>query len=183
MIRRMPSGQGPARAASRPGSARPSRPARWAVRAVRRSRAKHPPAKRPPAKRIRAPRTGGLSGRATALTLVLLALAVAYAYPMRVYLSQQAEIDRMVTAQEQQRQRITALTESLSKWEDDDYVIAQARWRLKFVRPGEIAYIVLDDRAPGAAGGADGVKTGPWYRQIWSNIQRADHPLPGDLPE
>ena len=153
------------------------------MRAVRRSRARQAPAKRSPAKRIRAPRTGGLSGRATALTLVLLALAIAYAYPMRVYLSQQAEIDRMVAAQEQQRQRIAALTESLSKWEDDDYVIAQARWRLKFVRPGEIAYIVLDDRAPGAAGGADSVKTGPWYRQIWSNIQRADHPLPGDLPE
>jgi hypothetical protein len=116
--------------------------------------------------------------------LVLLALAIAYAFPMRVYLSQQAEIDRMVAAQEQQRQRIVALTESLSKWEDDDYVIAQARWRLKFVRPGEIAYIVLDDQAPGAAGGPDGAAGGgPWYRQIWSNLQRADHPLPGDLPE
>jgi len=175
----MPSGQGPARAASRPGSTRPPRPG---LRVAKRSSPQQR-AKRPPAKRIRAPRTGGLSGRATALTLVLLALAIAYAYPMRVYLSQQAEIDRMVAAQEQQRQRIAALTESLSKWEDDDYVIAQARWRLKFVRPGEIAYIVLDDRAPGAAVGPDGVEQGPWYRQIWSNIQRADHPLPSDLPE
>lgn len=181
----MPSGQGPARPASAPSRPRGRRRQLTATGSRRQGLRPHRSGSGVPrvaAKRIRAPRPRQLSGRTTALTVVLVALIVAYAFPMRVYLGQQAEINRLVAAQEQQRQRIAALTESLSKWEDDDYVIAQARWRLKYVRPGEVAYIVLDDQAPGAAGGSGAAGVGPWYRQIWSNIQAADQPLPGDVP-
>ncbi|MGE5829185.1 MAG: FtsB family cell division protein [Micromonosporaceae bacterium] len=203
--RKMPSGQGPARGGTggrpgvRPGlprarthrpappdlagGARPSTAARRAGRARgdARTPAKRPPAKRLPAKRIWAPRSGRLSGRGTALVLVVAVLALAYAYPLRVYLAQQAEIDRLVTSQEQQRQRIVALTEALSKWDDDEYVITQARWRLKYVRPGEVAYIVVDDQAgPGSTGTRPATGTGSWVGQVWSTIRAADGPGPGE---
>lgn len=122
-----------------------------------------------------------MSGRTTALLVVIAALALAYAYPLRVYLAQQAEIDRLVTSQEQQRQRIAGLTEALSKWDDDEYVIAQARTRLKYVRPGEVAYIVVDDPGgPGASGSGPATGTGSWVGQVWSTIQAADGPGPGE---
>ena len=47
-----------------------------------------------------------ISARTATLVLLLLALAFAYAYPVRVYLAQQAEIDRLEQAQSEQRQRI-----------------------------------------------------------------------------
>jgi hypothetical protein len=116
------------------------------------------------------------------LLVVVAALALAYAYPLRVYLAQQAEIDRLVNSQEQQRQRIAALTEALSKWDDDEYVIAQARWRLKYVRPGEVAYIVVDDQgSPGSAGRRPATGTGSWVGQVWSTIQAADGTGTGEL--
>lgn len=118
-----------------------------------------------------------MSGRATVLGLVLLGLALAYAYPVRVYLAQQAEIERMEAAQQAQRQRIAQLTEQISKWDDDEYVIAQARRRLHYVRPGEVAYVIVEDpsvTAPADAGKS--VNTGPWFSQLWSNLQAADNP-------
>jgi cell division protein FtsB len=140
-----------------------------------RTSARRPSAKRPPAKRIWAPRPGRQSGRTTALLLVIAVLALAYAYPLRVYLAQQAEIDRLVASQEQQSQRIAALNEALAKWDDDQYVIAQARWRLKYVRPGEVAYIVLDDQGgAGSTGRGPATGTGSWVGQVWSTIQAAD---------
>jgi cell division protein FtsB len=116
-----------------------------------------------------------LGGRATVLGLVLIALALAYAYPIRVYLAQQAEIERMQQAQEDQRQRIAALGEQLAKWDDPEYVRTQARRRLHYVKPGEVAYVIVE--APQPAVGNESAKardTGPWYDQLWSTIQAAD---------
>jgi cell division protein FtsB len=184
--RRMPSGQGPARDPAR-GSAR-----RWL------SRAAHPVAHRgsarpadahlaiqrahrsidPPerARRTMAPRPPRrISGRAAALGLLVIALVLAYAYPVRVYLAQQAEIDQMLAAQQAQRQRIQALTEELDRWDDDQYVIAQARKRLHYVRRGERVYVVGADPAAAAGSGANPAPA-TWLSQLWANIQAADDP-------
>jgi cell division protein FtsB len=109
------------------------------------------------------------------LGLVLIALALAYAYPVRVYLAQQAEIDRMRQAQDAQRDRIAGLSEQLAKWEDDEYVRTQARRRLHYVKPGEVAYVIVE--APSSAISnvdAKAKDSGPWFDQLWSTIQAAD---------
>jgi cell division protein FtsB len=202
MSRRMPSGQRPGRhgmrsaAATRPrppgqrgGARRAPRldpPARPVARADHSSdhnrRADHNQSgvrgvRRPvgPARRVKAPRAPRrISGRAAVLGLLLLALAFAYAYPVRVYLAQEAQIDDLETSQQAQRERIRALTERVARWNDDEYVIAQARSRLQFVRRGEVLYIVGADPAlPGAAATGD---QAPWYRELWSNLQAADNP-------
>jgi len=110
------------------------------------------------------------------LGFILCTLALAYAYPLRTYLAQQAEIDRLAAAQGIQKQRIGALLEQLARWEDDEFVIAQARRRLHYVRPGEVAYVIVDstDNGPGSSGRSE--DTGPWFRQLWSNLQAADNP-------
>jgi cell division protein FtsB len=188
--RRMPGGQGPARGGTRATGAprRPSgAPARMR-RAVERTREHHttPPTSASkgggirraagPARRIRAPRRPRrISGRAATLGLLVLALAFAYAYPVRVYLGQLARIDQIEGSQAEQRQRIQELTEQLKKWDDDQYVIGQARRRLHYVREGELFYVVGTD----GPAGADAPTTGPpdpWFTQLWSGVQVIDSP-------
>jgi hypothetical protein len=112
--------------------------------------------------------------------MLLIGLLLAYAYPVRVYLSQQNEIDQLERHQAAQVTRIHDLNGRLEKWNDDEYVKAQARGRLLFAPPGEQPLLVIDKsqpkpssigpvQAPGGAGDA-----GPWYSKLWSSIQAAD---------
>jgi cell division protein FtsB len=90
-----------------------------------------------PARRTNAPRRPPqLSGRAVALGLLLVALVLAYAYPVRTYLAQQAEIDQLQQAEIEQRKRIQDLNDALARWEDPEYVAAQARARLQICARG-----------------------------------------------
>jgi cell division protein FtsB len=133
----------------------------------------------PRSRRTRAPRPRRLSARAIVLGLVLVALALAYAYPVRVLLSQQAQIASILNAQDEQRARIAALNNELAKWADDEYVRTQARRRLRYVKPGEVAYVIVPAPNGGRSGtgGTTGTATGtPWYLQLWSSVQAADDP-------
>lgn len=194
MQRRMPSGQGPARR-SKPRVAARGAVSRTASRSTSRtgSRTSTARASRPAlarrvatgaaagsAKRTLAPRPRQLTGRATVLFVVLAALALGYAYPVRVYLSQRAEISRMESGQAEQRRHIDELSDEVAKWQDDAYVVSQARTRIYMFYPGEIPLLVLWDEA-GAARDA-GVEQvadqsspdGPWYGRLWSSIEVAN---------
>jgi cell division protein FtsB len=115
------------------------------------------------------------------LGLVVSALVLTLAYPAQRYLAQQAEIAEMEQAQAAQRQRIVQLEELQQKWEDPAYVRAQARARLQWVLPGEVAYVILD-KTPKTAATPTPVRAsrarldGPWYGKLWSGVQAADHP-------
>ncbi len=130
------------------------------------------------AKRTRAPQPRRLSGRAAVACMLLIGLLLAYAYPVRVYLSQQNEIDQLERSQAAQRQHIDDLAGQLQKWNDDEYVKAQARGRLLFVLPGEKPLLVVDNAPkPGPAGtvaptGRDDAS--PWYGKLWTSIRTAD---------
>lgn len=130
-----------------------------------------------PARRTRAPRRPRrISGRAAVLGALLIALAFAYAYPVRVYLEQQAQINALKTSQQQQRQRIQALTDKLALWNDDAYVTAQARTRFQLVRKGELLYMVVDPAA--SQSGTEDHKA-PWFERLWSNLKETDKPSGG----
>jgi cell division protein FtsB len=127
-----------------------------------------------PARRTRAPRRPRrISGRAAVLGTLLIALAFAYAYPVRVYLEQQAQINALRASQQQQRQRIQSLTDSLAQWNDDDYVIAQARTRFQLVRKGESLYVVVD---PAKSQSDTDHQAAPWFEQLWGNLRQIDNP-------
>ncbi len=128
-----------------------------------------------PARRTTAPRGPiRVSGRAAALGLLLLALTLAYAYPLRVYLAQQAEINQLESDQRAQREHIQQLADQVARWNDDEYVIAQARSRLQLVRAGERVYVVgVDPTTTGETGPA---APSTWYEQVWSSVQTADDP-------
>ncbi len=169
--RRTPSGQGPGRSrASRPARSVGRSAARPAVRRTAASRAGG-------AKRTRAPKPKGrFTGRAAILALVLSALVLAYAYPVRTYLAQRAEIERLSESQDAQRKRIAGLEKELAKWDDPEYVRAQARSRLHYIRPDEVPYVVIDSDK-GRSGRNAGKPTGagtPWHERMWGSIAATD---------
>jgi hypothetical protein len=113
------------------------------------------------------------------LASLLLALLLGYAYPVRVYLSQQAQIAALEQHQADQQDHIDQLAQERAKWNDDQYVIAQARSRLHYVLPGETPYVVLggDPAAnPGSTRPGTGAKPAkhPWYGGLWSSIGAAN---------
>ncbi|MGW0505264.1 FtsB family cell division protein [Micromonospora sp. NPDC003241] len=200
--RRTPGGQRPARRpgrTGRPGTGRGAVRDGGGVRAESRTTAGRAPsaargaegvrsAKRPAAARrtaaggvtrLSAPRSRGLTGRATVLVAVLIALALAYTYPVRVYLDQQADIERMEASQAAQRKLIAELTEEAEKWQDDAFIEAKARERFFMTRPGEKLVVLLDDPA-GAARDAGTTQPGTpsipdrWYDTLWSSVRAAD---------
>src|SRR5688500_1159719 len=91
------------------------------------------------ATRTRAPQPRRFTGRAAVLGMVLVGLLLAYAYPVRVYLAQQAEIAGLEQQQREQRERIAGLADERAKWDDPEFVKAQAKKELQYVLPGEIS--------------------------------------------
>ncbi|MEU9511663.1 septum formation initiator family protein [Micromonospora sp. NPDC048169] len=206
--RRTPGGQRPARRPGQPGRAGGARVRSTArdngVRAEARAAGRSPgasratdgvrPASRPaaarrtaaggPVKRLTAPQPRRFTGRATVLFAVLIALALAYTYPVRVYLDQQADIERMEASQAEQRRLIESLTAEAAKWKDDAYVETKARERFFMVRPGETALVVLRDPDGAARDAGKGTTQGapkppePWYDTLWGSVQAANAERP-----
>lgn len=118
-----------------------------------------------------------LTSRAAILGLVLCALVLTFAYPARIYLDQRREINQLEAAQTAQQQRVQGLRDELARQADPAYVEAQARERLRYVLPGETAYIIVDS-SPGSGtpqGAAPSpTPSGSWLEALWGSLQRAD---------
>ncbi|RXZ46866.1 septum formation initiator family protein [Agromyces fucosus] len=81
----------------------------------------------------------------------VLVLAVVVLAPTIAAFAQQrqqiAELRAAVSAQEEEVQRLRAERE---RWNDDTFIVTQARERLYYVMPGEVSYLVIDDRTAAA---------------------------------
>ncbi|MFD8074417.1 septum formation initiator family protein [Streptomyces sp. NPDC059718] len=120
-----------------------------------------------------------LTGRAALLALVVCALVVALAYPMRQYVAQRSQIADQRKQAEQARKRVDELREEKARWQDPEYVKAQARARLHYVLPGETAYTVVEPTGAAApedpgARRSDSAARRPWYANLWDGVDHAD---------
>jgi cell division protein FtsB len=132
-------------------------------------------------KRTVAPRPRALTGRAMVLIIVFIALALAYTYPLRVYLAQESQIAQLEADQAETRDQIVQKSQELQKWKDPEYLRAQAREKLFYVRDGEIPLVVLNDPAGAAAeSGRKPPAPAPdrWYDTLWSSVRAADSASP-----
>ena len=86
-----------------------------------------------------------LTSRAAVLVLVLAVLVVSYASSLRAYVEQRRHIGALQERIERSEQHISDLKREKQRWEDDAYVISQARARFAFGFPGEVGYRVLDE--------------------------------------
>jgi cell division protein FtsB len=127
-----------------------------------------------------------LTGRAAVLALVVSALVLTLAYPAQRYLAQQAQLSELERDLAAQKASIAALEVRREKWDDPAYVKAQARQRLQYVMPGEVAYVIIDPARDAAEASAPSSVSrvradGPWYGRLWSGVRAADRPatVPG----
>lgn len=127
------------------------------------------------------------TSRATVLVLVLCSLVAILAYPTRQFISQRAEISAQRAKAEHARQQVEQLRRDKARWQDPEYVKAQARARLHYAMPGETPYIAVDPAGAGAAPSSaappapsDGTAGGavkaakPWYSSVWDSVDAAD---------
>ena len=135
--------------------------------------------------RAAAARSGWLSGiRFSGFSLIMmgvLVLAVIVLAPTIAAFAQQrqqiAELRAAVSAQEEEVQR---LRDERERWNDETFIVTQARERLYYVMPGEVSYLVIDDRT--AAAKADATtevsaevteSKGDWMRTLLDSVMTA----------
>lgn len=129
--------------------------------------------------------------RWVALCSLSLLLAVMLLPTLKSWYDQQQRLDELHAQVSQQEESVTQLRRQKQLWSTDEYVEAQARKRLKFVRPGERSYTVADADAADApeidpeTGAVKGEDSMPWYEQVASSVKDADDPgtrAPSDPP-
>lgn len=126
-----------------------------------------------------------LTRRALVMVVVIVALAISFATTLRVYLTQQHDL---AVAEQEIRERsaqIADLQSELARWNDPDYIKAQARERLGWVMPGETGYRVVGEDGKPLGGGAVisseqtlavGEHDPVWWDRMWGSVQTADAP-------
>jgi len=108
-------------------------------------------------------------------------IAVAVSPFLRAWVEQQSEVAALRAEIAEREATIDELDDQLTRWDDDAYIVAQARERFTYVMPGEVGYVVLDespterDAAAPAAAAARGVAEGhgSWFGALWSSVQLA----------
>ncbi len=108
-------------------------------------------------------------------TLVVLTLLLApYLKP---WLEQRAQVAATRAEVASLRGQVADLQREQARWDDPQFVKAQARGRLNFVMPGETGYVVLDDR-PVTSRPVDAARRAaqvpaavrPWYGDLWASV-------------
>ncbi|MDR0432209.1 MAG: septum formation initiator family protein [Bifidobacteriaceae bacterium] len=125
---------------------------------------------------------------------LLAMLVFALTFPtMRLYLAERQELETIRAEAEIARRDTEELKAELRRWDDPAFVQAQARERLSYVMPGDIAFKVVDpynaptlEPEPDAAalaesvdvrpGGLEGADAIPWYRALWDSVKAAAEP-------
>lgn len=131
----------------------------------------HPDAPRPPRGSTRAPRprrradgttpereaagAGWLSGiRFSGFSLIMmgvLVLAVVVLAPtIAAFAQQRQQIAELRVAVSEQEEEVQRLRDERERWNDETFIMTQARERLYYVMPGEVSFLVIDDRAEAA---------------------------------
>jgi cell division protein FtsB len=119
--------------------------------------------------------------RGAVLLSILAFLAVLLGSTVAAYVNQQGDIAALQDKVAAQEQDVATLRAEQERWRDPAYVEQQARQRLKFVKPGERSYTVLDPEP--ATGTKDPVPEVaapdtplPWYETVWESTRTADAP-------
>lgn len=123
------------------------------------------------------------------MLIALVVVALATLVPtLNSYVSQRQQL---AAAQEQVSQReaqVQELQHRVERWEDPNFVAAQARERLLYAMPGETQYrltdtsgrdvpLTEDQKVAEAAAQED------WYDGLWTSVEAASRLQPQDVPE
>jgi len=127
-------------------------------------------------------RGASITGRLVAVLVVFAILVVTYANSLRVNFAQTHQLAATRAQVQAAQQTVNDLYDQLTRWQDPDYVKAQARARLGWAMPGDISFRVIgtdgqlvggtttpaDDSLP-----LDG-QSQAWWDRLASSIQAVD---------
>ena len=121
-------------------------------------------------------RPGGLrprvTGRAAVLAVVLCAIALSLAYPVREYIAQRQQIDRLLAQGDQLSVRLKTLESQRRQLNNPVFIERLARDRLHMCLATQMCYVVI---SPAAKRHASSRGPGePWYARLWSSVQQAN---------
>lgn len=128
------------------------------------------------------PRT--LSLRALAIALSIMGAIILVAPTLSSYLDQQQQLRDVNASVDEAQARIRALESEALLWSDDEYVTAQARERLGYVKPGQILYMVNDPEAGTAEDEREALEVEleynrraatPWFTTMWDSVTVAGY--------
>lgn len=148
---------------------------------------KKPPAGTTPAKApaSEAARAGWLSGiRFSGFSLIMmgvLVLAVVVLAPtIAAFAAQRQQIAELRAAVSEQEDEVQRLRDERERWNDETFIMTQARERLYYVMPGEVSYLVIDDRTEAAKADAAAEVSaevteskGDWMRTLLDSVMTA----------
>lgn len=115
------------------------------------------------------------------LASILAFLSVLLGSTVGAYVGQRGAIAALRDKVAAQQKDVAQLEAERERWRDPAYVEQQARQRLKFVKPGERSYTVLDPEPE--TGTIDPLpemrapdRDLAWYATIWESTRMADAP-------
>jgi cell division protein FtsB len=112
--------------------------------------------------------------RAAMLAAVVCVLALSVAVPLRNYVGQRSELAAVYEQQQVMADKVAELERRRALLADPQHLEAQARERLRYVRPGEVPYVVqlpAGGTAAGVAGTGNAVAPRQlWYAELWKSI-------------
>jgi cell division protein FtsB len=115
------------------------------------------------------------------LMMGMLILAVVVLAPtLRQYVEQQEQIADAQATVNSLKSQVSHLDAQRARWTDPSYIREQARARLYYVMPGDVSYLIIDDR-PAAAKTADDtpitstIQSTPsdWTQSLFSSFMNA----------
>ena len=119
---------------------------------------------------------GGLrphvTGRAAILAVVLCAIALSLAYPVREYIAQRKQIDRLLAQGDQLSVRLKALEGQRRQVSNPVFIERLARNRLHMCLPTQMCYVVISPAAKKRHTAREPAE--PWYAKLWSSVQQAN---------
>lgn len=105
------------------------------------------------------------------------------AAPFRNLMAQRQEINQLQAQLEMANEQVAVLEAAKAKWGDPQFVSAQARARLHYVLPGEIAFTVIgldgeptevENQQSPTAWLARQPEANTWYKKLFVSWQAAD---------
>ena len=84
-----------------------------------------------------------INGRLVVLLSAFIILILMLASPIRDLVAQRARIAALEIQVQQSQKQVELLREIQAKWNDPNFIAAQARARLHYVMPGEIVFSVI----------------------------------------
>jgi len=124
-----------------------------------------------------------LQPRALIFIVALVALVMMLAAPFRNLMAQREEIKQLEAQLELATNQVEVLESAKARWNDPQFVAAQARARLHYVLPGEIAFTVIgldgepteveNEQSPTAWLNQQ-PEANTWYKKLLLSWQAAD---------